>query len=690
MFIVSESGNPSNYIQVKPLGLPVDPFVVDFYRSREQADGKYGKGDKSYDGAFGFDRFEKDVVAEGRINEYPKLAGIVQKDKNTSGNRDYLCPYLSIWPPNVQGNMNNTKNTVEVVVRLEKGKGFKGKCGKQGTAKFISSDPSSITIDGGPDKSLTLNLKTKESQLPTIKLECLKPFSSEVYITAEISDKVVGKLIIYPNDKRYKVIIQPVHVSLGTSKRFNSVPTASVPDIREAQFKDYLNNKSFNQALIHCEVASTTHQITLLHSDFFNKYFFNVSGNNYLSGDDKIRFRFNSLMQKDYIKLSRTPQETHEIATKQSAYTQSGMDQAIDDFMTEFTRLVSYDTQAQTPLDQVRAAQTAHTHQSFTQAWNNPLINNGTNGKYDVFLKAQQQMHAILAQQGVINVDEKTPRDKLNSDPQNIQVYVFYHADIHASFADDIGRDLTQGKVNGYTYTGNGITHMFSNGFSSVDEIIHEIGHGLGLPHTFSKGLGDGKVVAERTRQEIDEEAKNIKGEIKYLEGRLDDFENRNHNLQTLNMDLDKYLRYHNLYWKYKSRLDPVGSLGYNKYRMFQYRINEIQDMMCLEGEVNLSSLDVSNTDLEVERSKNSVRAGELEAKKTELSQLEAEREKASKKGYKAKYKPQSGTDENYMDYAMDEKNTVNSRFQRKCLYKSQWDVMRDHASNVKLIKLMP
>ncbi|MEN7551861.1 hypothetical protein AAG747_28350 [Rapidithrix thailandica] len=690
MFIVSESGNPSNYIQVKPLGLPIDPFVVDFYRSREQADGKYGKGDKSYDGAFGFDRFDEDVAAEGRINEYPKLAGIVQKDKNISGNRDYLCPYLSIWPPNVQGNMNNTKNTVEVVVRLEKGKGFKGKCGKQGTAKLISSDPSSITIDGGPDKSLTLNLDTKESQLPTIKLECLKPFSSEVYITAEISNKVVGKLIIYPNDQRFKTTIQPVYVSFSNNpSTIKSVPTSSIPDIQEAQLKDYLNNKSFNQALIYSEVASTTHHIRLNRGIGLNAFLSTPPGNKtYLSNKNADRQRFNTLVKEEYVRLTRTPQQTAEIAAKQNAYTQSGMYQAVQDFMTEFSRLVNYNTQASTKVDQIRAAQAAHTQQRFTQAWNNPLINNGVNGKYDAYLKAEQRMKALLTQQGVTN-ETITPTDRLvNSVTKTI--YVFYYKDIYASFAESTNSDTSK-CVPGYTYRGGGISHIFSSGFSIVDAIVHEVGHGLGLPHTFSEELKSSKVVPERTREEIDQEIKGKKMKIDVLNTKIKSYNDLQHNMQALGMSsLGDYVRFDNLGGDYVSCLAPLSNQQFNTYLSFKNKLQKIQEVILQESNLNLVDLKGAEINPAVKATAHQATQVELVQRQTELTQLQAERKGASKKPHKPNYKPLSETMENYMDYDFDAQGQVVPKFQRKSFYKSQWDIVRNGTMQLRYLTLMP
>ena len=95
--------------------------VINFYRSVQNSEDKFGKNDSGYSGSFGFDRFNKDVMGEGLIEKYEKLTAVETKKAAIKDNHSYFCAYLSIWPPNVNGNSdpNNPKHIVDVFVKAE-------------------------------------------------------------------------------------------------------------------------------------------------------------------------------------------------------------------------------------------------------------------------------------------------------------------------------------------------------------------------------------------------------------------------------------------------------------------------------------------------------------------------------------------------------------------------------------------
>lgn len=114
---------------------------IQFYRSKEHAVGKYGVADSSYKGSFGFDKFDKKVCAEGLIGEYQDLKGIVPKVEVISGIKKYLCAYLSIWPPNVEGNQDNAKSKVTLYVKAEE---VLTQLANNANIEFVCSDPNII------------------------------------------------------------------------------------------------------------------------------------------------------------------------------------------------------------------------------------------------------------------------------------------------------------------------------------------------------------------------------------------------------------------------------------------------------------------------------------------------------------------------------------------------------------------
>lgn len=105
MPLVYEVGNTSNSAVFKPLALGDPPFVVSFYRSKDHAGTvnnrgivkcNYGAADTQYKGEFGYDFFDKEVIAEGLSQHYKVLSGIEKDDKTFGDSKAYLCPYLSI------------------------------------------------------------------------------------------------------------------------------------------------------------------------------------------------------------------------------------------------------------------------------------------------------------------------------------------------------------------------------------------------------------------------------------------------------------------------------------------------------------------------------------------------------------------------------------------------------------------
>ena len=338
MFQVFEVGNESNSFITNPLQLSKSPHIVSFYRSQIQAKKKsssYGSNDTSYNGEFGFDRFDDSVVADGMINHYEVLEEVESDEKVYKKNHSYLCPYPSLWPPNVEGNKTNTKNKAKIYVGLEKSTEFKKENATQVKVDFESEDDKSIVINGAKVASLTLNLDEEHTNLQYIEVECIAEFDKEIAVLAKVSNVVIGKIILYPNKERYKALIQPIYVSLGTTTSTSKleIPTSSITDIDEVALLDCANNHSLNQAYIHCEVAAQTHKIELKKSELTDFLETRVDNSKtYLYKDGSKRNDFNDKVQELYAAILGGGNIAKERVRKDEVYRSSGMHQAILDF----------------------------------------------------------------------------------------------------------------------------------------------------------------------------------------------------------------------------------------------------------------------------------------------------------------------------------------------------------------------
>ena len=191
MIQIYETDNPSNSLEINDLGKPNLPAVVSFYRSEFHSKGKYGVDDTAYDGEFGFDSFNEKVIAKGLATNYEKLDGVETKKATVGKNHQYLCPYLSIYPPNVIGNLDNTKNMVTLYVKLEEDKDKGADDPDFGAIHFQSSDPSSIEIEGTQENKINGQIEeskklslTLDTDATAITINCLQAFSDPIYITA--------------------------------------------------------------------------------------------------------------------------------------------------------------------------------------------------------------------------------------------------------------------------------------------------------------------------------------------------------------------------------------------------------------------------------------------------------------------------------------------------------------------------
>ncbi len=683
MIRIYEQDNPSNSLEIEPLGKPNLPAVVVFYRSKINATFKdkknvYGNKDTEYDGSFGFDRYDQDIMAEGLVTDYEELEDVQTKRDTTSNSNNYLCPYLSLFPPNTDGNLD----TVTLYAQLEEDLDRTDGNPDLGGLYFQSSDPSSIEIVGTAEYKILkktvqakkVSLKIGDAPAP-IKVNCLKAFSEAIIITATTSqDIIIGQLIVVPNTEVFRLKIQPVIVKLGgvTSSKLVEVNTASITHINVTKFDEQLNKHSFNQALIISEIAAKSHEFTFAKTDV-NAYLKTETGKKYLSGDDTDRSYFNDLIETNYAKLLKGGTRNSDNDIKDKAYVSSGTYTAVKDFLSEFDKRFDYNTNASNPF---KEAKKRHEDEEITNAIGHAKVQE----KLASLKVSEAKMKADLTAQGV-NANDTTPTFRDESIPKQGTVYVFYYPDIEASYAEN-SSDLTS-KVPGYTKRENGISHIFNSCFSLVDAVVHEIGHGLGLPHPFDKNLGSSKDPSIKTAEDYDVEINTAERELEKMK---EDETSYNKGIQSMTKsgesDLAVFYQYEKLDNYYKSVKRFISNESfltkktYNTYLNFLKINQRTSDIAKVEVDINaINAIGEETTTTDITKIKTDILAKEQEI--NTLKKLKATAPKDSEVAGDAKYKAQSETLENYMDYDFNKNNTVDPDFERKTLTKQQWDLIR-------------
>ncbi|WP_338790394.1 hypothetical protein [Bernardetia sp. MNP-M8] len=693
MFQIFEVGNESNSFINNPLQLSKSPHIVSFYRSQIQAEKKsssYGSNDTSYNGEFGFDRFDDSVVADGMMKHYEILKEVESDEKTYKKDHSYLCPYLSLWPPNVEGNKKNTKNKAKIYVALEKSTEFKKENATQVTIDFESEDDKSVVINGKKTASLSLKLDDKHTNLPYIEVECIAEFDKEIAVLAKVSNVVIGKMILYPNKERYKALIQPVYVSLGTTTSTSKleVPTSSISDIDEVALLDCANNHSLNQAYIYAEIASKTHKIELKKSELTD--FLETRADNsktYLYKDGKKRSDFNKKVKELYTAILAGGNIAKERVRKDEVYQSSGVQQAILNFRVE---LKSHFNHNFTDANRVKKAQKLSEKTELNNFWMRSDVNDSVTGSgaYDMFLAKEKSMLATLKKEGISDLDKPHQTIAIPTD----RVHVFYFGGIEASYAEPIG--AVNKLVPGYTGVGGGISYIFEMGFKMPDAILHEIAHGLGLGHTFEEKIeyNDKKGVRTDFFVNIDlditeQQQKSYEGfkenDKKMFEA-IEDWRKEYKQENGIDLPIEdaylSYAKYKTLSFSYQSivkegeKIDATPS--YDDYLLFKDFIANLQLTILSEADISNLTLDSSFLSYSKKLALIQDMDKRLSEHPQEIKDLKKELKKAPEREVNVIVHPQSDTMENYMDYDFDDTGNKQN-FERKSFYKEQWEIMR-------------
>ena len=689
MIRIYESGNPSNYLEIPGLKKPNLPAIVTFYRSALNADDKaYGTKDTQYHGDFGFDRFDKKVIAEGLANNYESLDGVEEKKPVEGNSHKYLCPYLSLYPPNVTGNLDSIKSKVTLYVRLEEDKDKGTDEPDFGSIQFQSSDPNSVEIIGTKEhklagkkqqtKLIPLKIGKNEKAKP-ITIKCNQAFSTPIFIKAMTSKGTeIGQLIVVPNQDIYNLTVQPVYVKLSTTtdSQKTDKPLSSIADIQAKELTEYLNKKSLNQALINCTLAPNVHTF-IFNRALISEYMHTQNGKSYLYKDNTKRVSFNSAIEQQYSRILNNSgsSQANEETIKNEVYFSSGTYNTVQKFLTQLDKRFKYNIKASSSF---KEAKRAHEDDELTNAYNHKKVKEALAD----FRASEQKMNAELQKKGIKTGGELKPNFNAGI-PKQGTIYVFYYPDIEAAYAD-VANDLSKGSVPGYTLRENGISHMFKSGFNKADAIVHEICHGLGLEHTFEKELGKAKPKGIKTQEDYEKEITIAEEELKRLRQDEKEYYSAVKTMEKKGyINIEDFSKYDNLNTDYRIiknssdlKVTQLNKKSYNTYIYFKQMVAKIEDVIKTEKDPNkINEILGISTPTDITQLKADIVTKETEIQT--LKQLKVTAPKDKTLEGESNCISQSDTMENYMDYDFNDSGS-RKYFQRKTLTQQQWGIIRN------------
>lgn len=620
---------------------------VTFYRSKTSMIDKLTKKDRigvddsGYIGQFGFDKYNPEHCPTGSIIYYRNKEGKKITDKLYTG---YSCPYVSIWPPKVNKEKSyvflyvSTENNNAVPELLE----YECKELNENNDSFISIT-NKITVT----KERTETVPNSDDKFYKIKIECLEPFEKDISVEAKYEGKTVGRLVVKANAKVYETTIQPVFIS------FDSVPSTTVElkDHKEFEFvnklHNFFNKQSFNQAYIKGNLAEHTHVVKFDKADFLKDDVVKMKGKNlfvnYQENNQRNALIYNDLIEKKYSALFYNVVEIQKNIEKMQA--------SIKTILQAFKKNFKYDNESN-----LKKAKKFHEDHTATNAWNQIK---------DTLYKEYLNYKSEYLKSKVVHLNQ----DKI--------VYIFVNMSVEGGKNEDA-------KTQAYSYRNSGITHIFKSAIKDEDAlslVIHELGHSLGLLHTFedeaSKEINRLNTLITRKKAELDE-LNNVKADLKKyftLDTKYRVIQSVIESYEKSLVDIEEFEK--------RFLINIVGESSY---------LNEKSELVTDKKTSVIELESINLPDFDVNTTKNKV----MNDIKNYESQI------AKWTPYLGIVKNQSETLENIMDYRQfadlqegnageDGKPNFNQKFKYKSFYQWQWQKMveksvdYDYISPIKL-----